>query len=946
MKLSHQKVEKKLIEIAEQFLRESRLEKRKIKLDTSLQSHLGLGSFARDELFRRIEKQFDIHIDNRVLVKVDSLSELKKAILLKLSRKQLEALHLSHSGKGESYFKIKQAENLIDVLLLYANEIPEKAHIFFQDERGNESIITYGDLYENSLKVAQSLLDLGVLANDTIALMLPSHPSFLYVFLGILLANCIPVPIYPPPQPHHLESYVRQQSRILVNAEIRLLVVTFQETYDLGKLLPAFAPGLKKIVTVNELLDNRKMVSPINVNPEIPALIQYVPDTKSFPKGVLLSHQNLLANTRAVGKAIEINHQDIIVSWLPFFHVMGLVSVWLGSFYHGIPLILMSPLSFLNRPERWLWAIHYSNGTISGGPNFAYELCAQNIEPARIEGLDLSSWRLAINGGEMIHPDTIERFSKKFIPYGFKRENFASAYGLAESSACVAISSLGQEPRIDKVERNIFEYEKRAIHVKDSSEEFCIRLVTCGKPIPQHKVRVVDDFGYELPDRYVGNLQFNGPSSMCGYYRDLEATKKIYHNDWWDTGDLAYLDQGEIFIAGRKKEIIIKAGRNLSPGGIEELVSQVPGIRGGCVVAFGVESTLEGTEEIILIAETQQKRPSKPDQIIQNIRNQVSTTQYMVPDKIILVPPHTLPKTSMGKIHREACKIAYLDDQLKQPSGVIQLAKIRTKSFLAKLHYYLIKTAQLIYSIYALFVLVITIGPGYLSLWILPRKLSATILHYCTRNFFRFIFCPIQIINKQNLYKYKRIIFLPNHTSYFDVFVLTAVLPPNTRFVAKKEVTQTPFIRTVIRKLKHILLDRKHYPEGITKATKEIEQALNEQNPVVIFPEGTFTYAAGLRPFKFGSFKIAVDKNVPVLPIASQGIRKILREGQRLLKPGSIKITVGEPLFPQGNDWEEIIRLRAETREQILIHCGEPSLDFIAAGKPIPDELPPFHEDF
>ena len=271
--------------------------------------------------------------------------------------------------------------------------------------------------------------------------MQPTNPGFFYTFAGVLLANCIPVPIYPPLRPHQIEAYAKQEAKILRNAEVRMLV-TFHEAEHLSKLLRAFIPSLKHVTTVNSLLKNDEKASFFGAKADDFALIQYTSGSTSAPKGVLLTHQNLLSNIRTFGEFGHMNHQDVLVSWVPLYHDLGLIGMWLSSLYHGIPLVVMSPLTFLTRPERWLWAIHYHRGTISGGPNFAYELCIRKIEPEQIEGLDLSSWRAAVNAAEAIQPKTMERFTEKFAPYGFKPEAYRPAYGLAESTVCLTVVRL------------------------------------------------------------------------------------------------------------------------------------------------------------------------------------------------------------------------------------------------------------------------------------------------------------------------------------------------------------------------------------------------------------------------------------------------------------------------------------------------------------------------
>ncbi len=279
----------------------------------------------------------------------------------------------------------------------------------------------------------------------------------------MILAGAIPVPIYPPFRADRIEEYAKREVGILRNAQARLLV-TFAAAEVLSNMLQTFVPSLTKAITVKNLQASTGTLPTVAIEPDDIILIQYTSGSTGEPKGVTLTHRNMLANIRAIEKAIGIKPTDVSVSWLPLYHDMGLMS-WLGSLYFGIPVTILSPLTFLTRPERWLWTIHYHRATISGGPNFAYELCVKKINPSDIEGLDLSSWQYAFNGAEAINPKTLERFAKKFSPHGFKLESFAPVYGLAEATVGLTFPSQKREPRIDKIQREWFEKEiKRSQH--------------------------------------------------------------------------------------------------------------------------------------------------------------------------------------------------------------------------------------------------------------------------------------------------------------------------------------------------------------------------------------------------------------------------------------------------------------------------------------------------
>lgn len=923
--------EQQLINIVQQLLLESGVEShRKIDLHSSIQRHLGIDSFGRAELLQRIEKEFAVELPDTLIAEADTLQDILNGIYTASPRHKKDPQQIQSPQLEKPFINPAQAKTLTDVLLLYATGDADRPHIYMQNDDGSEEIITYGKLFENSLKVAAALIKRGIKPGETVAIMQPTNPGFFYTFFGILLANAVPVPIYPPLRPNQIESYAKLEAKILQNAEARILV-TFHEAEQLSKLLRTFVPSLKEVTTVNELLKNDEKAPYYGNKASDFGLIQYTSGSTSAPKGVLLTHQNLLTNIRVYGEAIKVTNQDVAVSWAPLYHDLGLIGMWLGSLYHGIPLVLMSPLAFLNRPERWLWAIHYHKGTISGGPNFAYELCVRKIEPGMIEGLDLSSWRLAVNGAEAIQPKTLARFTEKFAPYGFKPETHFPVYGLAESTVCLATSPLNRAPRIDRIDRKAFEEKAEAVATTDTNEQNSLEFVACGIPLPNHEVQIVNEDGEALADRHIGRLYFKGPSSMQGYYRNPEATLAVYHNGWWDSGDLAYIADKEIFITGRRKDVIIKAGRNLYPAEIEELTSQVAEIRKGCVIAFSVKDSKHGTEKLIIAAETRDKKPKQKADIIEKVQEKIITALDVAPDQIILLPPHSIPKTSSGKLQRAACKASYLSGTLQKQHTPLwfQLAKIGFNAAWIKLKEFFSNTFKLIYTLYAVIIFIITLIPVYLCLWIFPRDIAATICKYWARIFSLFAFCPIKIDSKYT-HQDKPVIFAANHASYIDVLVLLSLLPSKTRFIGKQELLNHFLTRHFIKKLDYILVDRTDSAKGV-EDTKEIEKALKAGFPVAIFPEGTFSYSAGLRPFRLGAFKIAADTNSPICPIAINGTRTILRGENLLFRPGKIEVTFNELIYPEGNSWQDITNFKNKVRIQIAKGCGEPTLDLITS---------------
>ena len=900
-----------------------------VKRDMSLHDHLGLDSLSRAELFQRAEKKFGRKIPDKLLASIDTIGQLEEA----LQEAQAPAKHQQTMIRNlivDEPVLVDPAKfkTLTDILLTYGEMTPNKPHVYFQQDDGKEEVITYGELLTRAKQVAAGLRERGLQEAETVAIMLPTTPDFFTAFFGILLAGGIPVPIYPPFRMHMLEAYAKTEAHILRNAEVRVLI-TFDRAEKLSLMLQAFVPSLKHVVTVPELEKHDIIVNLSHSKPDHIGFIQFTSGSTSDPKGVVLSHTNLLTNIRAYGKAIAASSRDVTVSWLPLYHDMGLIGKWLGSLYFGAPLILMTPFAFLNRPERWLWTIHYHRGTVSGGPNFAYELCVNKLDPAVLEGLDLSSWRVAANGAEKVYPRTLQAFCDKFAPFGFKRNAMMPMYGLAESSVGLCLPPLGREFRLDTVDRKLFE-EKRSAEPTDNKEG--LTFVGCGMPLPEHEIRIVDDENVVLPERSVGRLQFRGPSAMRGYYRNERATQAAFHNGWIETGDLAYLADKELFITGRRKDLIIKAGRNLYPVEIEELVGNIPGVRQGCVIAFAVNDAERGTDQLIVVAETRQAKQTDRDDIVYQIKEAINSALDVSVDRVVLVPPHSVPKTSSGKLQRAQGKQWYLEGRLGKGTlpAWLQIVKLATISAAKKLQHFAAFIGKSLYTAYIALLVSLSIPVFLVLIYFTKDETVQKAAHAWAKWFLRFVGCPLRIKGREYLTAQKPLVYVMNHASYFDAVVAMAILPAGTRLVAKKEIFSSPLLGMLLKKIRALPVDRLDFSKGIENAD-QIKTELKLGHSILIFPEGTFGYAAGLRPFRLGAFKIAAETNTPVCPIAIHGTRHILRNEEKLLKPHRVRATVSELILASGDEWEDITALRNQVRAKIALHCGEPTLDYIAA---------------
>ena len=925
-------IEQKVLAILREFIAELGMERaaRSVSLDASLDRDLGLGSLERVELLLRIEKAFSVRIPEHLLAEAKSPRDLAHAVLRSevpgrpLTLKRLPTI-------GAATPPPASASSLPEVLLGRAEREADRPHIYLPQEDGTERMITYGDLVDAAGAAAQGLLERGLRRGETVALMLPTGAEFFFSFFGVLFAGGIPVPLYPPVRMDQIEEYARRQIAILQKADARFLIASGR-VEGLGRLLQPLVPGLTDVTALEALSRSSTERPKIDLRAEDPALIQFTSGSTGLPKGVLLAHENILANIRAIGQAAQIGPADACVSWLPLYHDMGLIGSWLGALYFGIPITVLSPLTFLTRPERWLWAIHYHRGTHSAAPNFAYELCARKIDERAIEGLDLSSWRVAFNGAEPVSPETLARFTKRFAPYGFRKETFFPVYGLAESSVALTFPPLGQPPRIDAIAREAFERHRNA-EPAAPTDPSPLRFVSCGMPLPGHEVRIVDETDREVGERIEGFLQFRGPSTMKGYYRDPEATSAIFHDGWCDSGDLAYRAEGALFVTGRRKDIIIKAGRNLYPQEVEEIVGEIPGIRRGRVAAFGITDPDIGTEKLVVVAETRAEREEARRRLISEVTEKVAAATNIRPDIVSLVPPDTIPKTSSGKLRRAALRAAYLKGALgpSRRAPAFQIAGLWWAGLGARLKRLSADFGRLVYTGYVGLVLLLTLPPVWLAMRLLPAgPRAARLSRFWARCFLVGVGCPLTVEGEGHLSQAGPAVLVANHSGYLDAVVLMAALPPGFLFVAKRELLQVPIVRTFIRKVGHLTVDRLDFSESLTSAQRTAV-ALREGHSVLVFPEGTFSRVRGIRPFRLGAFKVAAETGRPVCPIAIRGTREILWPGRRLPRRGPIQVAIGKPIQPGGRDWREIVRLRDRVKGEIVRSAGEPPIDLIAA---------------
>ncbi len=908
-----------------------------VTLHSSFERDLGLGSLERVELLVRCESRLRARLPDDVAQRADTPGEWVQALL------EAEAGHAERVA--EPRYRIQQpgreappapasATTWVEVLRRHADLEPDRVQIHLLEDGSSGQDISYARLLRAASEVAAGLRASGLRRDETVAIMLPTCADFFYSFFGVMLAGGIAVPIYPPARPDKIEEYVRRQVLILRNAGVRFLI-SFERVQAVSRIMRLSIPSLLDVTTVEALrqigLRGSTKVTTASVQPSETAFIQYTSGSTGDPKGVVLSQANVLANVRGIGWAVSFRPDDFVVSWLPLYHDMGLIGSWLFSVYFGAPITILSPLAFLTRPERWLWALHDSRGTLCPAPNFSYELCARKIPDQAIEGLDLSAWRVAINAGEAVLPETLARFAKRFEPYGFRPESYVPCYGLAESSVALTFPPINRRPVIDTIRRDLFEAEAKAVPVerKDAPDSEVLRFVANGVPLPGHEVRIVDDFAQETDERVQGRILFRGQSRTAGYYRNPEASEAVIDEDgWMDSGDLGYWADGELFVTGRLKDCIIKSGRNIIPQEVEAAAAEVHGVRKGCVAAFGATDAETGTERLVVVAETRATDNSECERIEAEVVQSVDAILGIPPDQVVLVPPQSIPKTSSGKIRRIETRNLYAAGKLHAGASPpwLQVVGLWKENLGAWAGLRLAAARASLFRAYASTLLFATSTlTAVLVHFALNRKAVALVVQAAARALLRLTGAKVAVRHSPTVAASEPTLLVANRAGHLDPLVLAATLPSPFLIAEATTLASLPSrMRSLLNPLVVPPLNGDAAPRGGVLRDR-IRRALEEGHSVLVFPDGPPGLPVPLSRFRLDAFHAAVDTGSAMRAVGVQGTSGIMRTGQigrpsaakKELHHGAAEVRLGNPFRPDAAERWEIAMLRERVRTAI-----------------------------
>jgi len=540
---------------------------------------------------------------------------------------------------------------------------PERVAVYLQRSGQPDLPIAYRQLMRGAIAYANTYARDGLKPGEVVILILQHGEDLIYAFWGAILHGAIPAIMPFLTEKLSPERY-RADLSALVSVTKPAAIVTYPEFEVEVRDALKEGDSIRAVIVTDKLEPQAEpdfnSLSGMKRLPEDIVLLQHSSGTTGLQKGVALSHRAVFNQLDAYGKSLNLNEQDVIASWLPLYHDMGLIAGFLMPILLGVPLVLSSPFDWVRAPYRLMQSVTQYKATISWLPNFAYNFCTQKIRDRSLEGVDLSSWRAIINCSEPVRWESHQAFYERFKSYGLKFEALQTSYAMAENVFGVTQSDLARPPKVHEIDRESFMVERVARPPVDDRP--IMKMMSSGRPLSNTRVRILDRHGKDVEDGRIGEIALQSDCMLTGYYNRPDATQKAFLDGWYLTGDYGYVLDGEVFVSGRKKDMIIVGGKNVYPQDLESLTYEVPGVHAGRSVAFGIFDEETGTEDVVIIAEVDSEDPAEQEQIANAIRQHVTKNSAIALRYVKVVSPKWIVKTSSGKTARSANKEKFLKE--------------------------------------------------------------------------------------------------------------------------------------------------------------------------------------------------------------------------------------------------------------------------------------------
>lgn len=549
--------------------------------------------------------------------------------------------------------------------LLHKNYLvqPDKTALILQHAGREDTFLSYADLMRGAFRYTRAYQQAGIAPGEVVVLILQHGNDLVYSFWGAILGGQIPAIMPFLTEKLSPERY-RADLAALAGITRPAAIVTYPEFEP--EVRAALQPGssVHAVLLTNQVEDAEpdfSRAAGLNRSPDDIVLLQHSSGTTGLQKGVALSHRAVLNQLTAYSTAIQLTSEDVFVSWLPLYHDMGLIAGFLIPILNGNTLVLASPFDWVRAPYRLFQSISKYRGTLSWLPNFAYNFCAQKIRERDLEGVDLSSWRLITNCSEPVKYESHRAFYERFKDYGLRETALHCSYAMAENVFGVTQTPAGTLPVTDEIDRETYISQRAAMPPVDGRP--VLRMMSSGRAIPNTQIRILDEQGCDLPDRVIGEIALQSDYMLSGYFNRPDATEKAFRDGWYLTGDYGYSLDGEIFVAGRKKDMIIVGGKNVYPQDLEALAYEIPGIHPGRAVAFGIEDADSGTEAVVLVAEVDVSGAEERQELANALRQHITKNSAIALRHVHLVDAKWIVKTSSGKTARAANREKFLREK-------------------------------------------------------------------------------------------------------------------------------------------------------------------------------------------------------------------------------------------------------------------------------------------